>query len=342
LKNDGSYDISDEGDWNASFLQSRNFYRLYKEFKDQNPDAGIDGCSSGGHTISIESVRNTDQQQITDGMCMHMGGYWTPLLMPIDKHQGMPITGARNRDYTEYKTDTLNLFSAPNMGNQNPLKPYALEALEGRRRELELFYWLRAQGVYGRWIQVFRPTLEHGDPTFILQRMNRELTKGVIMISQWETNPMLGKSETIFPKGLLPDTTYRIESLLGGMDAQKKTGAEWMASGIKMDKVASGEYLLINLPGRPGFGDKSLPAPEAPARLAKAKETWLRRDGVGLQWAAPEARGRLIHYEIEKNGAFLTKVSSGTYLFDDCGSVSDAYRVRAVDENGIASDYAAV
>ena len=342
LKNDGSFDISYEGDWNASFLQSQNFYRLYKEFKDQNPDAGIDGCSSGGHTISIESVRYTDQQQITDGMCMHMGGYWTTMLMPIDKHQGMPICGNRSRTFTEATRDCLDLFSAPAMFNQNPQNPYTLEALESMRKDVELFYWLRAQGVYGRWIQVFRPALEHGDPTFVLQRMTKDLSKGVIMISQWSTNPMLGKSETIYPKGLLPDNFYRIESIRGCMEAQTKAGAEWMKDGIKVGNVLSGEYLLINLPGRPGCGDMAAPPPGAPSGLAKSRETWLGRDGVGVSWTAPDAGGRIIHYEAAKNGAFFTKVSSGTYLFDDGGAITDVYGIRTVDENGLASPYAEI
>ena len=73
-RSSGSFEHADlGGDWNCTFMQSQNFYRLYKEFKDRNPDAGLDGCSSGGHTLTIEAVRYTDQQQITDGECKHYG-----------------------------------------------------------------------------------------------------------------------------------------------------------------------------------------------------------------------------------------------------------------------------
>jgi len=75
ITNSGSYHNRDSGHWNGNLLQSQNFYRLYKAFKDRNPEAGLDGCSSGGHTLTIESVRYTDQQQITDGECKHYGGY---------------------------------------------------------------------------------------------------------------------------------------------------------------------------------------------------------------------------------------------------------------------------
>ena len=39
-----TFDQADqEGNWNSTLKQSENFYRLYKEFKENNPDAGLDG-----------------------------------------------------------------------------------------------------------------------------------------------------------------------------------------------------------------------------------------------------------------------------------------------------------
>ena len=338
LRNDGSHDMED-GDWNGSFLQSQNFYRLYKEFKDQNPNAGIDGCSSGGHTISIESVRYVDQQQITDGECKHMGGYWTTLLMPIDKHQGMPISGRRRRSFTEYNEAHQSLFSAPGVQHQNPLDPYTQSALDGMRKEHELFYWLRAQGVYGRWVQVFRPTLEHGDPTYLLQRMTKDRIKGMIMISTWNTNKMLGKSERVFPKGLIAGADYRIESLRGSIAAQTKSGAEWMRDGIALTNVQPGEYLLINLPNRPGHGDGTAPKPETPKGLTKNAETWLRRDGIALSWQPVHDNGRMIHYEVNKNGEFFNNIAIGSFMFDQDGKQSDEYAVCTADSDGNKSEY---
>ena len=159
------------------------------------------------------------------------------------------------------------------------------------------------------------------------------------MISQWDTNPILGKSDTIYPKGLRPESSYRIESLRGCMEVQARTGEEWMRDGVKVQNVLKGEYLLINLPGRPGQGNLNAAPPAAPSGMTKTEETWLRREGIGIMWDAPADDGRIIHYEIKKNGAFFTKVSAGTYLFDDGGMASDTYEVRSVDENGLASEY---
>ena len=45
------------------------------------------------------------------------------------------------------------------------------------------------------------------------------------------------------------------------------------------------------------------------------------------------------YYEILKNGAFFTKVSIGTYLFDDGGQLEDTYQIRAVDGDGNVSGF---
>ncbi len=337
LKNNRSFNTDNQGNWNCTLKQSENFYRLYKEFKDKNPDAGIDGCSSGGHTLGIESSRYTDQQQITDGYCFHMGGYHTTMILPIDKHQGMPISGAKG-SWLEHDASSLNLFSAPGGGMQDPEIPVPPEVLEGKRKDLELFYFLRMQGVYGRWIKVFRPLLEHNDPTFILQRMTWDLEKGLLMISANKLNPLLGKSDRVMIKGLDPEKEYLIESRLGSMEAQKKTGEQWMREGIFLSNVQPGEVLFINLPDRPGTGSIPCP-PDAPSHLAWKEESWLGRRGMGVFWSAPENDRLISYYELAKNGKPFTKISTGTYYFDTDPDGSAKYAVRSVDYDGQTSDW---
>lgn len=337
-RNDGSFD-TEHGNWNPNLMQSQNFYRLYKAFKDRNPAAGLDGCSSGGHTLTIEAVRYTDQQQITDGECKHYGGYWTTLIMPIDKHQGMPIAHADGPvSWHAYSPQERQLFSAPYYGAQNPGKGYSLDALEGKRKDMELFAWLRDQGVYGRWIKVYRPTLEHGDPTFIMQRMTWDGMKGIVMISGNSLNPIIGKSAVIYPKGLAAEADYTIEALEGGMETESRKGASWMENGIHLDCVHYGENLLINLPGRPGQGTDTEP-PTPPGNPKMESEIWIGHEGIGVGWDASIDNVMVSYYEVHKNGAFCTKVSSGTYFFDDQGRMSDSYQVRAVDGDGNFSDF---
>jgi hypothetical protein len=62
-------------------------------------------------------------------------------------------------------------------------------------------------------------------------------------------------------------------------------------------------------------------------------------EGVGVSWEASTDNVMVSYYEIYKNGEPFSKVSSGTYFFDDAGEPADEYRVRAVDGDGNASDF---
>ena len=325
----------DVGGWNCTFRQSENFYRLYREFKEKNPEAGINGCSSGGHTLGIESSRYTDQQQITDGWCLHYGGYYTTLLLPIDKHQGINMSGAK-KSWKAHPDSAREIFSCPGLFLKKPGDEMSPEVMEAYRKDAEMFRFLRLQGVYGRWIKVFRPTLENGDKTFILQRMTWDQSKGLLMISADPLNPLLGKSDRVFLKGLEPQREYLIESRLGSVSPEKRTGAEWMAEGVWMENVQPGEVLYINLPDRPGTGSIA-EAPEAPGEPSARCARWLNRDGVGVSWAAPQKDALISYYEIARDGTPLTKVSIGAYYFDADAPDGARYAVRAVDFDGQAS-----
>ncbi len=332
--NSGSF-TDTGGDANCTFLQSEHWYELMQRFKDENPNAGLDGCSSGGCAMTIESIRFADQQQITDGWCFHMGGYWTSLFLPIDKHQGMPMasTSLGLRASGKYGPESRNLFTAP-ISYPYPLDP---ESVENCRRDMELFRWLRdVKHVYGKGIKVYRPQVETGDPTFILQRMTEDRTSGMIMFSNNSFNPMTGHPLRVFPKGLLPDLAYTVEALEHGMETETKSGADWMRDGIRLSCLNPGEYLLLNLTGRPGTGTAQA-APKAPVKPEKAKAHWLNRNGIALSWVPGDTEQFISYYEVSKDGRPLTRVSAGCYLFLPDGEENAVYSVAAVNGEGIRS-----
>lgn len=297
----------------------------------------MNGCSSGRHTLGIESARYTDQQQITDGWCLHYGGYYTTMLLPIDKHMGLNVSGVRS-SWKEHPASAREIFSAPGLFMRKPGDEILPEVLEEYRKDAEMFRFLRLQGIYGRWIKVFRPTMENGDPTFILQRMTWNLEKGLLMISANPLNPLLGKSDRIFLKGMDPQREYLIESRLGSIPAQRKTGEQWMREGVYLENVQAGEVLYINLPDRPGTGSIR-ERPAAPAALHCEPAQWLRRKGIALSWKAPENDSLISYYEISKDGEPFTKVSIGTYYFDIHAEKPARYAVRSVDFDGQVSDW---
>lgn len=335
----GFSSVDKQGNWNSTLKQSANFYRLYREFKEKNPDAGLDGCSSGGHTLSIEACRYVEQQQVTDGKCMHMGGYDTTLILPIDKHQHMPI-GSRNMfaGWDSHSDADMDLFSAPGSFLSGKEGEITEDILEAKRCDLEMFRFLSLQGMYGRYIKVYRPLTQHCDKTYLLQRMSWDCKKGLLMISPNDKNPLLGKNDYIYLKGLVPDEIYLIESRLGSMQTAEKTGAEWMREGVYLQNVPAGEYLFINLPDRPGTGS-ILEKPQAPTNTTSEVCHWLNHDGIGITWNAPQKNQMISYYELSKNGQYFTKVSIGTYYFDVRGGMQDVYRVRSVDFDGQVSSW---
>jgi len=204
---------------------------------------------------------------------------------------------------------------------------------------MELFRWLRdVKGVYGKGIKVYRPEVEVGDKTFILQRMTEDNRSGMIMFSNNEFNPMTGHPVHLWPKGMKADVEYTLECLEGGMPTTTRTGAEWMRDGITLERLNPGEYILINLPGRPGQGTDTV-APTTPASAAKAADRWLNRDGVALSWEAATDDVFLSHYEVWQGEQLLTRVSTGTFCFLPDADLAADYRIRAVDGDGNKSGF---
>ena len=311
--NDGSF-TTVGGDRNVTYRQSENFYRLFREFKEKNPEAGLNNCASGGHTLTIEATRYAESQQITDGLCRHLGVYYASLFCPIGKIRG-------------YAGDMM----------QNPHIPYTQEQLEQKRERCLMHRWLRKEGLLGRWVKVFRPELEYGDKTYLLQQMGRDCLRGFLTVSPAETNPILGKSARIFPKGLVPEADYFVDSLKGSVKSEKKTGREWMEEGIVLFHTQPGEELYFNLQNRPGMGTDTIP-PTVPGAPLWKKERWMGHAGVGISWDAAQDDGILSYYELFKNGKPYTKISVGTYYFDDGAEGADVYSLRAVDGDGNCSD----
>ena len=312
IVHDGSFTTS-TGDYNRTYKQSENFYRLYREFKGSNPQSGLNGCSSGGHTLTIEATRYTESQQITDGQCGHLGLYYATLFCPVGKIRG-------------YAGDMM----------QNPHIPYTQEQLEQKRKRCLMHKWLRKEGLLGRRVKVFRPELEHGEKTYLLQQMGRDCLRGFLTISPAGTNPILGKSARVFPKGLVPEADYFIDSLKGSVEPEKRTGGEWMEQGIVLSNTQPGEELYFNLQNRPGMGTDTVP-PTTPGAPVWKRERWMGHTGVGVYWDEAQDDGILSYYELFKNGTPYTKISVGAYYFDDGADGADVYSVRAVDGDGNCS-----
>ena len=117
--------------------------------------------------------------------------------------------------------------------------------LEGLRQLFDIYHYLAARGVVGRWVKVYRPKVEGDDPTMYFERLSGDRLRGLIIPKR----PAPGTLR-IFPKGLLPDVSYDI-SFQESTAGTERTGAELMKQGLVIDRMLPGELIYLNLPSTP-------------------------------------------------------------------------------------------
>lgn len=159
----------------TDFLASdQNFRWLLEKFKSTFPDSGVDACHGGGRWISYDLARLAESGEYTDGGVGPYSGYYTSLLIPPDKLHNIVDP---NHQYSRPATDRMDLAMNPTW-YFDPGEGADVEAI---RQDWDLYHYLRAQGVVGRWSHVFRPDVRNDDPVWYFQRMNRDGSKGIII-----------------------------------------------------------------------------------------------------------------------------------------------------------------
>jgi hypothetical protein len=167
----------------TGYLDSdRNFRDLVERFKSSHKDSGVDACCGGGRWISYELARLAESGEYTDGGVGPYSNYYTSLLLPPDKCHNVV-----DFDHTYYNpsSDRTHLCLNP-CWYRDPGVGADLEAI---RKDWEIYHYLVAQGVAGRWSHVFRPAIENDDAVWYFQRMDRTASKGVIITKHAKLGP---------------------------------------------------------------------------------------------------------------------------------------------------------
>jgi len=239
------YDIAPAASANDSdsLAADQNFRKLLQRFKNDHPQSGIDACDGGGRWISYEIARLAESGEYTDGGVGPYSSYYTSLLVPPDK-----LHNVVDFDHTYYNpaTDRTHLAMNPTWYRDPGDGP----DVESIRRDWEIYHYLIAEGVAGRWSHVFRPKVDRDDAIWYFQRMNRDSTKGVILTkhakhgSTYIVTSRLSKS----PAG----STDQYRGGAGEMNIMTTTSAATLATGIYEDPV-DGAFRFYGVPGQ-GFG----------------------------------------------------------------------------------------
>ena len=127
-------------------------------------------------------------------------------------------------------------------------------------------------------------------------------------------NPPVKGPVTIYPKGLLPGTTYNV-SYQESKATANRLGSDLMSQGITLQNPQEGELIYLNLPMHPGSGADKTP-PSSPQQVSKRIGTNMGYIGVELTWLPATDNNWVSYYEIFRNGVAIDKVAKGTYYFD--------------------------
>jgi hypothetical protein len=152
----------------------QEFRRLLEQFRKSHLHCGVDACDGGGRWISYDLARLADSGECTDGGVGPYSGHYSSLLISPDK-----LHNVVDFDHTSYRaaSDRTHLAIDPVWYRD----PGDGEDVESIRKDWELYRYLLANGVAGRWSHVFRPRVTGDDAVWYFQRMNASGSRGIVI-----------------------------------------------------------------------------------------------------------------------------------------------------------------
>jgi hypothetical protein len=322
-RNDSFFTAARNGDDTPMLAQDQGFRQLMREFLDRYPQCAFQAVNGGGNYGGYDYTRFASAFSFSDGAVGPLRNYYAALLFPPDKTSDIPDIWNPN-DYAKATWRGLLCINFDMTGDTwDPAK------LEGLRELVDIYHYLQAQGVVGRWVRVHRPVIIGDDPTLYFQRLSRDQRRGLIIPKHPAPGPV-----TIKPKGLLPAEPYLV-SFHESTQTETRTGAELMKEGVRLEKMAPGELIYLNLPLHPGSRLDTEP-PSAPTQITKATNENMGYPGVELSWKPATDNNWISCYEVFRNGTPLDKVAKGAFYFDHSAGADLAarYEIRAVDGAG--------
>ena len=215
----------------------QNFRELIERFKTSHPASGVDACDGGGRWISYDLARLAESGEYTDGGVGPYSGYYTSLLVPPDK-----LHNVSDFDHTYYvpASDHVHLSLDPTW-YRDPGDGPDVEAI---RKDWEIYHYLIAQGVAGRWSHVFRPPVKNDDPIWYFQRMDARGAKGIIIAKHAKA----GAEYFVVSKPLSNTAADRYEGGPWQMPNVSTTSSATLDTGIYSDPTDGG-YGYYGVPG---------------------------------------------------------------------------------------------
>ncbi len=329
-RNDSGPIAPRDGDDTVLLPQQQGFMRVLRRFLDRHRDCAFQGVNGGGMALNWEYLGYASGFQFTDGQAGRLACYYATYLFPPDKINDMPDIWDPDR----YDPATWRALLCSNFDMTGDTFDPA--KLEGLRDLIDVYHYLQARGVVGRWVRVYHPIIDGDDETMYLQRLSWDRERGIII-----TRHRVEGTVTIRPKGLIHDAQYEV-GFHESADAFSMTGAELVAKGITLTDPAPGELIYLNLPDHPGNRVDHTP-PRGPRNVQCAAGRNMGVPGVEVAWQPGRDESWLSYYQVWRDGEMLDRVAKGCFYFDHSAGADPAalYEVAAVDGSGNVSERAA-
>ncbi|MFA6239865.1 MAG: hypothetical protein WC655_02995, partial [Candidatus Hydrogenedentales bacterium] len=304
--------------------EEQAFRQRIERFLTTNPGCSFHTCDGGSrYAHEFEIQRYADVNYLSDGGRGPQTNHYFSYLEPPDKWLDIIDVLFQGAMY--------NPDLAPGQLSMVP-NWYARAAESDRepiRRLMEVYRYLRREGVAGRWSYMMHPRIEGDTDFYYDQRLSYDKTKSCIILKH-PANP----NTVIHPGGLLPEHVYEV-SFASKRETYTQTGAELMASGIVLTEQVPGEIIYLGLPNMPGSG-RDVIAPTAPGQAYVRRETNIGHAGVGIYWSPGTDDNWVSYYLVRRGDAIIGKASVGTYCFDHSPGWDEnaGYFVRTVDGDG--------
>ena len=301
-----------------------------ERFLQANPRCSFHTCCGGSrYAHQFEIQRYADVNYLSDmGRGEQTNHYFSYLEVPdkwVDLLEALLQSGSK------YNPDT-----GPGMLSMVPGWYLRAEGPEQDqlRRLMEIYRYLRQEGVTGRWSHMMHPGIKNDEEYYYDQRISYDAKKACIVLKHRPKGEV-----TIYPKGLLPEHGYEV-GYECSEDRSTRTGADLMATGVVLTDPPPGELIYFGLSDMPGAGRDATP-PTAPGRAFARCETNIGHSGVAVYWSPGFDDNWISLYEVSRDGNVIGKVSIGTYYFDHSPgwNINAPYAVRAVNGEGKTSEW---
>jgi hypothetical protein len=328
-RNDSTPTCPRNGDDTPLLGQDAGLRQVIRDFLDKYPGSAFQAVNGGGNDAGYEYARYASSVSFSDGAVGIIRNYYASLLLPPDKSSDIPDIWNPN-DYNKATWRGLLCINFDMTGDTwDPAK------LEGLRELIDIYHYLHAQGVVGRWVRVYRPAVAGDDPTMYFQRLSGDRKRGIIIPKRPAPGPI-----TLKPKGLVPAEKYLV-SFQESSASEERSGADLMEKGIVLEKMAAGELVYLNLPLHPGSKLDKEP-PRAASNVQKRPAENLGYPGIELTWKPGSDNNWISYYDVFRNGVAIDKVSKGTYYFDHSAGADLAARYEICTVDGASNASAKV